>query len=394
MFVKLDPNKPTEPQLRSWFEFYYPQFAHYPLGFEKQEDPYKERLWMIYKKKEHNICHILGYKLFETGEFFEPHPPIITWEPKEQQNNTEIPMIIPCYEKMDGNVTIDKLTMYVDVVLGKQTGTISFDDFAWFVLLFYGQLIPQWHTIYVNYLREHFPKKQEIETNHIEPTIQDKVEYFNLYPMEYSCPSVWYEVKLEELPESLMHKPIYKGGYFHLHEKELYLWVFRKILLNLRYPNQPHPQLNVVLSYILSYLKTSRKKGAGNVNQLPPCLRKWNHFPNDSERVALVKVAKYGEIPIEDIEDMLNHYNTKFPKYNMTLKRRFDVKAHYQQNYKSKPRCEHISWCPMGKLGTTLDKKKMECHQQFQKEFPDYFNISQANYFYGPADWFKWLQSK
>lgn len=409
-FIKVADLSQISETLQKWF-FGKNPWANYKvhpvemgvfcLVDKGQLNPYISRVFLLYEMNGNNIVAVKGYNRYESDEI-ETFPPKIKFQEPTYPPFT--PITIPWaknYHKMKMECPMDNLKARVDQIYNQDDPTEDME--LMFMLLFVGH---QWCEPFFSIQQ----KKEQINLvgsedavveclrnngvdNEIEGTYSDFQAYFRDNPDVLHPPKHWFRVHFSELPTALVdQKLIYEGGFCHLHWKEMGLWCFRRVILDLKKRSKiDHPPGN--LDHLVEYMYRSntkrRKKAVGGLamTDLPPCMQQIinaTRFPTDMERNGFVRTASRCGVPLVDVEDLFIKLNDKYPHRdgNIPLKRRFDLHYQYNKGY-APPKCEQIGWCP-------FEGDKRQCHQGwFKKKEPEKYKDSQAPYFKGPADYKK-----
>jgi hypothetical protein len=229
----------------------------------------------------------------------------------------------------------------------------------------------------------------------IEPTLLD----LNLFPNEPMEPTLWFMVKMIDLPTHISDQlPLYKGGMMHLPRKYLHHWIWRKALtFDYKKVADLPEQLGYLEKAARQLFQEKKKKSTitasvsieiADIEDLfPPCIEKIiksDKFPKDIPRNALVRTLAQVNYPLEKIGKILDEKNEKDPHERRVLKdsqSRWDYKSVYEKKYAPVPCSLDICACP----GESLEKKRLACFNRFKEKFPD----RQMKKMWGPLDWLK-----
>lgn len=250
----------------------------------------------------------------------------------------------------------------------------------------------------------------------IEPTLADKIHYHERYPEDAQLPQDWFEIGAEELTSGLMCTlPLYPGYKVHICHRECvdYQWnayLRRESAIKTKiwaHPGAHDHQIVHLAEYVMSKKKAfTRKLKQERKEQelepvdvdiedlqkvLPPCLKpiadlRRGRFPQDAERMYLVRSMRQGGIAFETAEKLLNELQSRDSDTRDTRKR-FDYVHHWKKGYKA-PLCAAMCvYCP---FEGAEDKRKEACHKQFQKDHPDKVQRNDAYKFRGPHSFIAW----
>lgn len=402
--------------LQEWFTLYHrdienytPDPRHIKESLNKESlDPYSSRVIMLYKedKDDDRMIQIVGYMRYD--EDLE----VVTQTPPKFNLNRNDDNEYRYQEEREEqqSTSITNLMKLVDQILDEKEEKEEFPNFdVCELLLFTSFYYPRFYQLLYPWLIRQYQFHSEtaclkwlsdknfLKEFIIDATLEDRQEYFKEYPLDQVCPSIWYNIHFSHLPSEIADRKLwYEGGFCHLNYKEMggYVWRICSQQLQKKCPDSPPEQLKVVLEYIHSRLKGKQKgeSGIGDIEDMAPCMKNiafGKKFPLDQNRLHFTRVMARGNVPLQDVKDILSNLNEKDPHRfgHINLEKRFDPEYAYNRKY-APPYCEQIQTCP---FKGSLDQKKLQCHQQvFKKKFPQDYHPAQAQYFYGPADWHKW----
>lgn len=393
-------------------------------------DPYSSRVICVYKRNGDEV-DIIAW--IYNGEYYDNPEPIFQTlkQQKRKDEQKKIKRETFHLDYRNGSLTMDRIESRIRWIVGsnKEEMEFNYDNYCCMVLLLsIGHWHPQFQTIQlikerewflngiINYcgdddrlalqmIRESPLKKM---TPNIDATTADLLDYQQKHPEEWFPPEFWYSVSFKDLPAFFLKtKILYEGGMIHIQRKELGYYWWRQ-LSKKKQNIKMTEQIMFIMERITDIYKKQYKQDSEgslvvDIEDMPPCLQKIakaKRFPGDQDRQTLVRCLARGGVSLHTTEKMLEDLNTKYPHNHgpMDLKKRWDYVRHFKNSAQRKkgyapPNCESDSLknlCPFRE--DSLDQRKMKCHQEcFKKRHPEKFDEKQASRFWGPKDWFKFL---
>lgn len=405
---------------REWFSIYYSHslsYCVYPLEstqtLPQNLDPYSCRIIALFKWVDETIIDVLGYR-FE--DQFDESPTVFIKILERMKDTIKVePRDFSLVIDKEASFCFDELLARIDwIVEGGSEPEFNKNSYhVMYLLLHVGIKHKKFHLLQVEKERAWFLKHVYfVDDEHawnefgegkmIKPTVEDLQQYHRDYSNEFFPPSFgWWEVDFETLPSCVVDKKLmYKGGKIHIHRKDLPHYFWRKIMVGLKPVSGD--QFDTLLEFIATKYKKRFRQNAGgfldiDIEDMPPCLQKiafGTRFPLDWERTKFVACLAKGNVSLEKTEKILGDLNTKFPKDGgISLKKRWPgLELYYKKGY-APPKCEEMKlYCP---FEGREDQRKMKCHQEcFKQRHEKQYNPNQGTFFYGPADWFKFLTQK
>jgi len=415
--VKPFPNLSHDQTIISWFHNHNPDYPHNVTAIcgknvnKMALDPYDAHLIIFYIVQE-DLLKVIGFMPYDSDDILlnVPEETVQTNKKLKLMYDFKIPWKID--ENFEVNIReiyhrIDWIFSSRDNIDYKENGNI------FRILLLISAHFPEFRTVFLKKEKEIFDKLIEpfLEADRFIPqlfdkdnypeliikaTLEDHKEYYQKFPNDLQPPRNWYKVHLTEVtPEIIQYKILYVGGFVHIHRKEIGEWIWRRLTKYVKLPAK-NGQLDIILSYIQSYIKPFRNgknKRVFDIEDLAPCISKMiktNKFPKDQDRMNLVRTLRKIEAPLSFVEEIMEKLNNSDPTPYSSAKQRWDYVQHYNVGYKA-PWCESMgnacAMCP-----GTIDKRKMECHQKFKEKFPEKYKDSQARFFRGPFSWSEFLK--
>ena len=422
-YITIVEGETPSDTLRCWFESYHPEYPSHQLGFweetvrRDQCNPFTSLYNVVYFiDAEHNsyiIMHMEIYDEWEPKHFPLPKPVSVqvsvdfSWSPAPPEPNMAVCDMWQLKERVDW------------IFKG---GTIAplFDDpvLEWTTRFIVG-MVPyedrKWTDARLDVEQTAFQLRRP-PSKRIEPTVADYIHYHGRFPMETRAPKEWFEVDASELSSDIMCSlPLYPNYKLHITWKECINYQWNKYLARERevktriwtHKGKQNDELITLAEYIQSHkekIKTRIKQERVKKNieavdvdiedlqkVLPPCLKsvadvRRGRFPQDAERMYLVRSMRVGGIAFETTEKLLVTLHELYPNHQ-TVKGRFSYKYHWDKEYGAPSCATMCSWCP---YKGAEDQRKMACHKEFQKEHPDKVMRYDANKFRGPFSFIQW----